>query len=142
MKSDFGIGLVTADSIGFFEDFLPAQTVKDVKKGESTVVIGLTTDEKACGVIAGYMEKKDSFLVEGFYVHPEVRRRGGGTLLLDTLIEQLNAVDRGIAVKLFFTEDSDETEALYDFLIARGETESSYNNSGKTIVEHRFVIVD
>ncbi len=46
--------------------------------------------------------------------------------MLDTLLEQLFQNNEGIAVRLFFVEDSEDTEALYEFMIARGECESSY----------------
>ena len=142
MNEEFQIGVVTAVQFSLFEDFLSSKTIKDFKADEPTVILGISVDEKACGAIAGTMESDDLFVIESFYVHPEVRRNGGGSLLLDTLMEKLHDNDEGIAAKLFFTEDSDDTECLYDFLIARGETESSFNDTDKGLVEHRFVIID
>ena len=136
----FEVGLVTTRKMNLFECYMTTDVVEDIYAEEPYVVIGLSVDGKACGVIAGCLVEEEVFSVMNFYVDPQVRRQGGGTLLLDTLLEQIFENNENTAVRLFFTEDSDDTEALCEFMLARGESES-IENTEDDFPEHRFVIV-
>ena len=122
---EFKIGLVDKNNIGAFENYL----LKTDSSGEDRYIIGLTdTEGSACGAIAGHLSG-DSFIVDSFYVAPSVRRQGGGTLLLDTLLESLREEDEELTVRISFAETDEESEALYEFLLALGYAECSVDKA-------------
>ncbi len=135
----FQVGSIKREQMDLFFGFLTEQAVHAYKAKKNTAIIGLaTSDRTACGALAGHMEDTDLFAVDSFYVHPKVRRHGGGTMLWEALLDELGG---DVAVRISFAETSDDTEALYEFLIARGYAESSYDPDDESPV-HRFTIVE
>jgi len=47
--------------------------------------LGLLDDETACGILTGFLESPSTFRINGLYVAPDFRRRGGAALLLQSL---------------------------------------------------------
>lgn len=70
------------------------------ENGGRPLILGLTKDQVAVGALAAEMDGS-SMEVLSFYVAPEFRRQGGGTLLMDQL--------------LLIAEDSAE-EVVFDFI--------------------------
>ncbi len=120
----FEAGLPGKDGIRVFEQFLPGAG----EGADPDNIIGLTADGAACGALQGH-EADGVFVVDSIYVAPEVRRQGGGTLLLDTLLEGLEAAGEDMPVRISFAEADEDTEALYDFLLSGGYAEGSVDKA-------------
>ncbi len=87
------------------------------KDGEEPLILGLAKEQTAAGALAAQLEG-GTLSVISFYVAPEYRRQGGGTLLL----EQLLMIAENIAEEIVFDFISTEKEhfELELFLSAYG----------------------
>lgn len=121
---DFEIGEIQKDSWEYFEQF-----ITEDGRISGDIKLGLTSEGAACGALAGHFIDDTLFKVDSLFVAPEARNRGGGTLLLETLLDRLHEDDPTIAVKIAFLEMDQDTEDLYDFLLGNGfvEGESDKN---------------
>ena len=120
----FETGLPGKDGVRTFEQFL----VNAGEGADPDNIIGLTADGMACGALQGH-EADGVFVIDSIYVAPEVRRQGGGTMLLDSLLEGLEAAGTDIPVSISFAEADEDTEALYDFLLSRGYAEGQVDKA-------------
>ena len=128
---DFNAGIIEKDTLKLFEPFITEDAMRNAIKDEDYVMIGLTSGNAACGAIGGQFdeERDDLFIVESFYILPEVRGQGGGSLLFDTLIRALHEADEEASVQLSFIEMDKDTEELTDFLLNKGYTEGKTDKS-------------
>ncbi len=121
---DFKVGVIQKDTWDLFEQF-----ISEDGRNNGEIRIGLTSDGATCGAIVGHFVDEELFKVDSFFVAPQARGFGGGALLIDTLLDQLHENDPLIAVKLGFLEMDEDTERLYDFLLARGYVEGESDKS-------------
>ncbi len=126
----FEAGVIDEESFPFFEDLLTDEAKEDLEADRDCICLGLTSEGKSCGAIAGAMEDEDLFRITSFYVVPQLRRMGGGTILFDTLMDGLYEMDDEIAVTMEFSDEAgDEAEALMAFMDLMGIPEA--DNSGR-----------
>ncbi|MCR5212436.1 MAG: hypothetical protein K6C41_07810 [Lachnospiraceae bacterium] len=121
----FEVGVIQKDSWEYFEQF-----ITEDGRNNGDIKLGLTSEGAACGAIAGHFASDTLFKVDSIYVACEARDQGGGTLLVESLLDQLHENDPTIAVKFEFLEMDADTEALYDFLLGKGFVEGE---SGKYV---------
>lgn len=87
------------------------------KDGEEPLILGLAKDQTAVGALAAELDG-DSLQVISFYVAPEYRRQGGGTLLMEQLLMIADDVAEEVVFDFIATEE--EHLALELFLCTYG----------------------
>ena len=102
-----------------FKNLLTAGVNAALANGVPVTAIGLIEDNKPVGALAGLVEEGDIFSVMSLYVAPEYRRRGGGTLLIETLAMILEDLDFPPAV-LSYIEGEGESDTIGPFMDALG----------------------
>lgn len=111
------IGWIVHETCGIFQTLLLPDVAAALKQGKPLLALGLTEDNVACGAAAGELQG-DVFTVTSFYVAPDYRRRGGGTMLIDTLRTLLKEHCRSLEIS--YTVTLPEHQALAPFLTAMG----------------------
>ena len=130
MSEMFETGIIPEDSLPLFMDLLTDNTKNDLEEDNDCVCLGLTLGGRSCGAIAGVLEDEDLFRITSFYVVPQLRRMGGGTLLFDTLLDGLHETDENMVVTMEFSDEAgSEAEALMAFMDLMGIPEA--DESGK-----------
>ena len=115
----FEVGVM--EDTRYFEPFLPQGQI-DLKE---SLALGLVSNNTACGALTGHMDSgQEVFMIDSIFVAKEARRKGGGTLLLDTLLDELREQEEPVPAKISFIEADDDADALYEFLLDRGLMES------------------
>ena len=111
-------GITDRETEEVFRFLLPASLGKGMAEGE--FLLGAYDAEYAPAGVLLY--EFNGFGYELLYlgVHPEHRRRGVATLLLDTFLESLYAMDRALPVRILFVPD-EETEAFSEFIRSRSD---------------------
>ncbi|SCY59152.1 Acetyltransferase (GNAT) family protein [Lachnospiraceae bacterium XBB2008] len=90
--------------------------------GIPVIAIGLTEDDLPVGALAGLLEEGDIFSVMSLYVDPKYRRRGGGTLLIESLGKLLDDQNLPPAV-LSYIEGEGDMDTIAPFMDALGIAE-------------------
>lgn len=116
------IGILPSKEPGVFRSLLLPETADALAAGEPVTALALTENDLALGAAAGYLEG-GRFQISSLYVSPDHRRRGGGRLLVETLV-QLAAPYAG-GMELHYTSTREEHETLPPFLAAMGFREES-----------------
>ena len=111
------IGWIGRETCGIFQTLLLPEAAEALKQGKPLLALGLTEDNVACGAAAGELEG-DGFNVTSFYVAPDYRRRGGGTMLIETLRTLLK--EHCSSLEISYTVTLPEHQAIAPFLIAMG----------------------
>lgn len=111
------IGWIDRETCGIFQTLLLPDAAAALKQGKPLLALGLTEDNVACGAAAGELEG-DVFNVTSFYVAPDYRRRGGGTMLIETLRTLLKEHCRSLEIS--YTVTLPEHQALAPFLTEMG----------------------
>ena len=109
---------IAKDNLGFFSDFMSKQSVSMLKNGMPMLALGALDNETACGALTGYMESHSVFRINGLYMAPVSRRRGGAALLLRALGELLSDEKQIEAVKIDYIEFGEEERGLSALLAA------------------------
>ena len=104
------VGVIDQNQWPLFEPLLLPIVAKALAHGDDVAVLGLTEDDVACGAVAYYMEGRRLQIIS-FYVAPDYRNRGGGTLLLITL------------ARLARTGSAPAYEIVFDFSVTNEEHE-------------------
>lgn len=111
------VGLLPIGEPGIYRSLLLPEVADALAVGEPITALVVSLDGKAFGAIAGYLEN-NNFRITSLYVVPEYRRRGGGRLLIETLIRITE--NKALGIKFRFTTTSKEHETLVHFLDALG----------------------
>ncbi|MDE5590729.1 MAG: GNAT family N-acetyltransferase, partial [Acetatifactor sp.] len=111
------IGWIDRETCGIFQTLLLPEAAAALKQRKPLLALGLTEDNVACGAAAGELEG-DFFNVTSLYVAPDYRRRGGGTMLIETLRTLLKEHSRSLEIS--YTVTLPEHQALAQFLTAIG----------------------
>ena len=107
-----------ADNAHLFSDFLSRQARAMLNTGQPVLMLGLVDDDHACGALTGFMESHSIFRINGIFVAPQVRRRGGASQLLRALSELLAEDEQVTAIRIDYVEFGDEERSLTGFLTA------------------------
>ena len=78
------VGMIDQSQWPLFEPLLLPLVAEVLARETDVTVLGLTDEEVACGAAAYYMDGKRMQIIS-FYVAPDYRGQGGGTLLLTSL---------------------------------------------------------
>ena len=108
-------------AIGVVEEPLISEELYEIMDDIPLNAIPDDVEETAIGVLTGHFDGDDTFSLTNIFVVPGKRRMGAGTLLLDTLLEELHS---GVSVEteVFGPESIEEPpdETLKGFLLAQG----------------------
>ena len=122
------VGLIDQEQWPLFAPLLLPIVTKALEHGDAVAVLGLTEEDVACGAVAYYMDGNRLEIIS-FYVAPDYRGRGGGTLLLTTLARLAR---KGPApayeIALDFSSTHEEHEALIHFLEHMGYQQRPTHN--------------
>ncbi len=114
------VGLIDEKSMHLFTDFITENPRELLDSGNHIIVLGAVSQDMAVGALCGYMDDDDYFNVLSFYVAGAYRRQGVGTALLDSLCDSLDGLSDSIVIRISYCEGDEESEALSEFLKARG----------------------
>ncbi len=130
---DFNVGVIEDST--FFESYLPSK----LEEHEGNIVLGLISGNAACGAITAHPdEERGIYVIDSIFVAESVRRQGGGTLLLDTLLEELRMDEEPKPVQISLIAADEDADALYEFLLNRGLAESESRRAVYLIPEEDF----
>jgi GNAT superfamily N-acetyltransferase len=115
--------IVSGSVTRIFKDVMLPTVFTAASHNVPITVIGLFEEKRAIGALAGFIEEGNSFTIASLYVEPESRRKGGGKMLMESLIKILDKQDVPIAF-LSFVEGDWEWESFFPFMESFGFTES------------------
>lgn len=122
------IGVLPPGESGVFCNLLLPEVSNALSAGEPVTALALTQDDIAVGALAGYLEN-GRFQIASLYVAPDYRRCGGGRMLLEALLRELDGYAFGVEIN--FTVTQAEHNTLLPFLEVMGFVRQPDN--GKTI---------
>lgn len=103
---------IAADNAPLFSDYMSRQARAMLKTQLPVLMLGLLDNEQACGTLTGFLESHSVFRINGIYVAPQVRRRGGAALLLRALGELLSEEEQVTTLQMDYVEFGDEERSL------------------------------
>lgn len=124
------LGYITSEHLPHFASLMLPEAVQALERGEPLVALGLTEQTVACGALAGYLEGS-RFQIISLFVAPDYRRRGGGRLLVETLLELLADNGQAAGVELSYTDTAPDHKSLAPFLETLGFCQE--NDRGENI---------
>ncbi len=124
-QTKFQIGTIEKKQLPFFTGLMEASVAARAATDEPLLLVGISKEDRACGALAAHLTSGTKLSVDSFFIHPSVRRQGAGTLLLDTFLDQLFDAHPELTVSFDFLEETEDTEALCEFLIAKGLAEGA-----------------
>lgn len=113
------LGYIGKSQLSCFSTLLLPEAAQAIDDEEPITALGITADGVACGALAGYVQN-GCFQIISFYVAPDYRRRGGGSLMLHQLEEFLSENSSIHAIEISFTTAHQDNEALLPFLNTLG----------------------
>ncbi|MFI3312298.1 MAG: GNAT family N-acetyltransferase [Eubacteriales bacterium] len=113
------VGTVIDAHTSAFGTLLLPQVQTRLEEGEPLTVLGLVEEEIACGALAG-LWLDEAFQILSLYIAPEHRRKGGGRLLIKTLVTALTQLERPTNLEIAYTETMADHKVLTLFLEALG----------------------
>lgn len=119
------VGILPLEEPGIYRSLLLPEVADALADQEPLTALVVTLDETAFGAVAGYIEG-NRFKILSLYIVPEYRRKGGGRLLIETLMSQ--AKDTVMGIEINFTTTEEEHETLHPFLETLGFVQE--NNRG------------
>ena len=111
------VGWIERENLAVFRSLLLPEMAEAVDGGQPVTVLGLMEGDIACGAAAALL-RGGTLDVRSLYVAPDYRRRGGGRLLMDALLEI--AVGQGETANVSYTSTRPDHETLPPFLTALG----------------------
>ncbi len=119
-------GWIGQDNLDSFRSLLLPEATVALEKGEPLSALGLTCEGTACGAAAAWLAG-ETMEIRSFYVAPDYRRRGGGRLLMETLLHF--AARHGATLECSYTRTTPEHDTIPPFLkelgFARIDTEET-----------------
>lgn len=113
------LGYIGKAQLSYFSTLLLPEAAQAIDGEEPITALGITADGVACGALAGYVQD-GCFQIISFYVAPDYRRRGGGSLLLHQLEKFLSENSSIRAMEISFTTAHQDNESLFPFLNTSG----------------------
>ncbi|MCR4892785.1 MAG: GNAT family N-acetyltransferase [Lachnospiraceae bacterium] len=78
-------GMITKETAPAFKSLILPSIYELFQKGFPVTAVGLIEEDRPAGAVMGYIDRDGVFKLLSLYVLPQYRRRGGGTLLIQTL---------------------------------------------------------
>ena len=108
--------------------------------------LGVEEEDTAVGAIGGFLEKDEEgrhyFLLSSFYIAPDYRDMGAGSLLFDTLLTELSALrNPPVYMVTEFCSEDEDTELLYTFLMEEGVEDADPDEEEDEIYQKMFMIL-
>lgn len=113
------LGYIGKAQLSYFSTLLLPEAAQAIDREEPITALGIVEEGVACGALAGYVSD-GCFQIISFYVAPDYRRRGGGSLMLHRLEEFLSENSSIHAVEISFTTAHEDNEGLLPFLNTLG----------------------
>lgn len=111
---------IAKDNIQFFSDYMSSQAVAMIEGGMPILALGALDDETACGALTGFVETRGTFRINGLYMAPSSRRRGGAAMLLRVMGELLSEFENIESVKIDYVEFGEDERNLSGLLEVAG----------------------
>lgn len=111
------IGTITQHNIKLFQTLLLPEETEAIQNGLNVPALGITEDAIACGALSGWLNMR-RFEIRSFYVAPDYRKKGGGRLLMETLLTQLSGT--ADTLEISYTRTRPEHDSLPPFLQKMG----------------------
>lgn len=129
------VKMITPEARPFFRHLISPGTYQLMEQGEPVTALGLLYKNVPIGAVAGMINENDIFTVMSLYVAEEHRRKGGGSMLIDTLEVLLEETESGIAMLSYVEdpEDEDRNNVFFRFMESLGMYET-------TSLEHLYEI--
>lgn len=112
------------DNLQYFRDLMLPNVYQALERGMPVSAVGLVDEETACGAVAGYIDG-NAFQVASLFVAPQFRRKGGATLLLDTMKKLLLDINGVYTMRIEYTISRDDHLTLRPFLDKYGFLEET-----------------
>ncbi len=112
---------ITTANHKYFEPFFVASVNESYKSGDAIIMFGLVEGSIAVGAIAATFTDMDIQILS-LYVAPDYRRQGGGSLLVNTLMDLTR--DYVVNYSIDYLLNSSDSEELEAFLAAQGFEET------------------
>lgn len=119
---------ITPENLPYFKPFLLPESAQALEENLPLAAIGLVSEETGCGALTGYLTEH-YFVISSFFVAPDYRRRGGGTLMLETLKKLLKSDPEVHAITVSYTITEPDHELLHGFLEKRGFAQESFEKA-------------
>jgi|GEM_PF-986172 len=117
------VAAISNEDRGLFLPFLTPEVGDLLMSGFPMTALGLLDDETACGILTGFLESSSTFRINGLYVAPGFRRRGGAALLLQTLGDLLEPELQVTDVVASYAETSPDVALLTPLFKSAGFVE-------------------
>jgi GNAT superfamily N-acetyltransferase len=115
-------GMIEKKDIEKFDGVLPPILMDRFQSRLPFTVIGLVDEETAAGVLAGCLTEPHVFRIMHLFVHPDHRRKGGGSLLMDSLFQILDHPESTVEFSFLAKEGDSESDSIGAFLQNYGFT--------------------
>ncbi len=116
-------GMITAETRELFKNFITGDLYATITAGLPVTAIGLTDGSTAIGAITGFIESGNTFTMSSLYVAKGHRRKGGGTLLINSIRPLLTEAYVG-ATYFSCIEGGEDFETIPPFMEAIGAYEA------------------
>ena len=125
METAFTVGWIDPEEPGAYSELFIPEVLGEMEGREDALALGVESGDIACGAAGGFFQQDGTglscFLLSSFYIVPEYRNMGAGSLLFDELAGVLRKLpDPPGYILTEFTTDTVETEQLYTFLMDCG----------------------
>ncbi len=117
-------GMITKETAPAFESLVLPSIYALFQKGSPVTAVGLTEEDRPIGAAMGYIDRDGVFKLLSLYVLPQYRRRGGGTLLIQTLRALTETMD--LLVIFSYLDGSPGSEYYGPFLRSLELSEADY----------------
>lgn len=107
--------IIDKGNMSYFSEMLLPEALSYISSGTPIFALGLCDNGIACGALAGG-PLGNTFHLTSFFVAPDFRGNGGGTLLMNTLISCMKGQNQLCEIKVDFTIFNDDHLLLQDFL--------------------------
>ena len=124
-EHEFTVCSLDVEDPGPYGELFVPEVILAMQEAKEPFALGVEEEDTAAGVIGGFLDQDEEgrryFLLSNFYIAPDYRDMGAGSVLFDALLTELSVLAKPpvYMVSEFYTEDED-TELLYTFLREEG----------------------
>ena len=115
---------ITEENLQYFRDLILPDVYDALVRGLPVSAVGLVDDGVACGAVAGYIDGT-VYHVASLFVAPQYRRKGGATMLLDTIRSAIADIGSVYTMSIDYTVTREDHLTLKPFLDKYGFTEET-----------------
>lgn len=118
MNFDMKVKRITQNNIEYFRNLFAPEVADLIAAGAPITALGAFSDGICHGAIAGALSDDYVFTILSLYVAPSARRKGAGTLLIESINNML--IPFSARVEIEYNELEMEQEILTEFLLVSG----------------------